>query len=104
MKRTGVSVLAALVLAATVLGGARPARACGGFFCSQVPIDQSGEQIIFSVQPNHVTAYIQISYAGAAKDFAWVVPVASVPDISLGSQAVFQAVAGRTQPSWRFQW
>jgi MYXO-CTERM domain-containing protein len=104
MKRTTLSSLAAFVLAGTLMGHARPARACGGFFCSSVPVDQSGEQIIFSLTPNHVTAYIQISYAGAAKDFAWVVPVAAPPDISLGSQAVFQAVGGRTQPSFQLQW
>jgi hypothetical protein len=82
----------------------RPARACGGFFCSTVPVDQSGEQIIFSVKPNHVTAYIQISYSGAAKDFAWVVPVAAKPDISIGSEAVFQAVGARTAPTFNLQW
>jgi MYXO-CTERM domain-containing protein len=104
MKRARTSSIAALFVVGAVLWGARPARACGGFFCNQVPIDQSGEQIIFSVTPNHVTAYIQISYAGAAQDFAWVVPVAAKPDISLGSQSVFQAVAGRTQPSYAFEW
>ena len=80
------------------------ARACGGFFCSQVPIDQSGEQIIFSVTPAHVTAYIQISYSGAAQDFAWVVPVAAKPDITLGSPRVFQVVGGVTQPQFRLEW
>jgi MYXO-CTERM domain-containing protein len=105
MSRTRLSLIAlCAVLAAAVSMAPRPAWACGGFFCSTVPVDQSGEQIIFSVTPNHVTAYIQISYAGAAKDFAWVVPVASKPDISLGSQAVFQAVGGRTQPNFQLQW
>jgi Uncharacterized protein conserved in bacteria (DUF2330) len=92
------------VVAGLVAGGARPARACGGFFCSQTPVDQSGEQIIFSLTPNHVTAYIQISYSGAAKDFAWVVPVTAKPEITLGSQAVFTAVAGQTTPEFRVDW
>src|SRR4051812_48741042 len=105
MMHAGKKCLAmAIVLLGAVAGTARPARACGGFFCSQVPVDQSGEQIIFSLTPNHVTAHIQISYSGAAKDFAWVVPVAAKPEISLGSQAVFQAVAGRTQPQFRIDW
>jgi hypothetical protein len=104
MKRRGALVLAAAVVGGILAGGARPAQACGGFFCSQVPVDQSGEQIIFSLTPNHVTAYIQISYSGAAQDFAWVVPVTVKPDITLGSQAVFQAVAGRTQPQFRVDW
>ena len=36
----------ALVLGALQLA-APPAQACGGFFCSQVPVDQSGEDIVF---------------------------------------------------------
>ncbi|HET6146463.1 MAG TPA: DUF2330 domain-containing protein [Polyangia bacterium] len=82
----------------------RDAQACGGFFCSQVPVDQTGEQIIFSVAPNHVTAHIQINYSGSASDFAWVVPVQAKPEITLGSRAVFQAVSGLTQPQFRIDW
>ncbi len=104
MKRLRAWLVVGGVVAGLVAGGARPARACGGFFCSQVPVDQSGEQIIFSLTPNHVTAYIQISYSGAAKDFAWVVPVSVKPDITLGSQAVFSAVAGQTEPQFRVDW
>ncbi|MDB4981504.1 MAG: hypothetical protein JWM82_2256, partial [Myxococcales bacterium] len=104
MKRLRAWLMVGGVVAALVAGGARPARACGGFFCSSVPVDQSGEQIIFSLTPNHVTAYIQISYSGAAKDFAWVVPVSAKPEITLGSQAVFQAVAGLTTPQFRVDW
>jgi MYXO-CTERM domain-containing protein len=88
-----------------LLGAApRPARACGGFFCSQVPVDQTGEQIIFSVAPNHVTAHIQINYSGSASDFAWVVPVLAKPEISLGSRAVFQSVGSLTQPQFSVDW
>ena len=43
------------------------ARACGGFFCSQVPIDQVGEQIVFGVEGEKVSATIMIQYAGDAK-------------------------------------
>ena len=88
------------------LWGAAPraARACGGFFCSQVPVDQTGEQIIFSVAPNHVTAHIQINYSGSASDFAWVVPVQAKPEISLGSRSVFQSVGSLTQPQFNLDW
>src|SRR5882672_9908244 len=95
----------ALAILLGLLAGTEPvARACGGFFCSLVPIDQSGEQIIFSVTPGHVTAYVQISYSGSAKDFAWVVPVLAKPDITLGSPTVFQSMGGLTQPQFRLQW
>src|SRR5262245_49582725 len=80
------------------------ARACGGFFCSQVPVDQSGEQIVFSIDEQHVTAYIQISFKGEAKDFAWVVPVATKPVISVGTQTLFTQLQGRTQPQFNVQW
>jgi hypothetical protein len=104
MTRSRLSLFAAGAALAAVVAAPEPAHACGGFFCSQVPVDQSGEQIIFSVTPNHVTAYIQISYSGAAKDFAWVVPVAAKPDITLGSSSVFQAVGAQTQPQFNLQW
>jgi len=103
MCTSKIGISAALCLG-MLAAAPRAAQACGGFFCSQVPVDQTGEQIIFSVAPNHVTAYIQINYAGSAADFAWVVPVLAKPEISLGSRAVFQAVGARTQPQFRVDW
>jgi hypothetical protein len=104
MCASKIGISAALFLAMLAAAAPRAAQACGGFFCSQVPVDQTGEQIIFSVAPNHVTAYIQINYVGSAADFAWVVPVQAKPEISLGSRAVFQAVGSRTQPQFRVDW
>ncbi len=78
---------------------AKPAGACGGFFCATTPIDQSGEQILFSIDDRKVTAYIQISYTGAAKDFAWVVPVMSKPQLRAGTADVFWALQGATNVS-----
>jgi MYXO-CTERM domain-containing protein len=75
-----------------------------GIFCSSVPVDQSGEQILFSIDGSHVTAHIQISYQGAAKDFAWVVPVSTRPTLSLGSRAVFQQLLQQTQPQFSVLW
>ncbi len=101
---TGLWLGAAGLAVVSVLGAARPAQACGGFFCSQTRVDQSGEQIVFSISPDHVTAYIQISFTGKAKDFAWVVPVQSKPVISVGSQAVFTQLQGRTTPVFNVDW
>jgi MYXO-CTERM domain-containing protein len=103
MRTSKIGISAALCLG-LLEGMSRDAHACGGFFCSQVPVDQTGEQIIFSVAPNHVTAHIQINYSGSASDFAWVVPVQAKPEITLGSRAVFQAVGGLTQPQFRIEW
>jgi MYXO-CTERM domain-containing protein len=83
-----------------------PAEACGGFFCSQVPIEQSGETIIFGVdkEEGKVTATIQINYQGEAKDFAWVIPVMSQPVISLAPQAMFQNIRWQTDPQYNLNW
>lgn len=96
-----LSFAAALVVAAVA---ARPAHACGGFFCSQAPMDQAGEQIVFSVSANHVQAHVQIQYAGDADQFAWVVPVHAVPTLSVGSAAMFTYLQQRTTPYFSLSW
>lgn len=70
-----------LGLVATMLTFASSqAHACGGFFCGQQPVDQSAERILFSVNDDDTTTMIvQISYEGTAENFAWVIPIASVP-------------------------
>jgi hypothetical protein len=103
-SRTAKATFTMALLLGPLVATEQTAHACGGFFCSQVPIDQSGEQIIFSVTPGHVTAYIQISYTGSAQDFAWVVPVLAKPDITLGSLRVFQVIDNATRPSFQLQW
>ena len=103
--------LGALLVVATAgwtmqLFNAPEAKACGGFFCSQVPIEQSGETIIFGVdkEESKVTATIQINYQGEAKDFAWVIPVMSAPEISLAPQAMFQNIRWQTDPQYYLNW
>jgi MYXO-CTERM domain-containing protein len=77
------------------------AAACGGFFCSATPVDQTAERIIFSVNPEStVTAYINIQYAGERDAFAWIVPVPSPPDLGEFPQGVFNAIDVATQPQF----
>lgn len=99
----GLFVTAA-VTTSVIVAAPTPAMACGGFFCSNVPIEQSGEEILFTVEENNITAYIKISYQGEAKDFAWVVPVASLPEISVGSDSVFTRLGQVTQPVFNLNW
>ena len=68
-------LLSATLALTSLLFLSSPVLACGGFFCSQVPVEQAGEQIVFTYGPNGVTAIIQIAFQGSAEDFAWVVPV-----------------------------
>jgi MYXO-CTERM domain-containing protein len=87
------------VVSLLALGAPPAARACGGFFCNQqIPIDQSGEQIVFSIRPDGVTAHILIQYQGNARDFSWVVPVMSRPVIKVGTNTLFTTLLRQTQP------
>lgn len=73
-----------VTLAATLLLAAQApdsAQACGGFFCSQSPVDQNAERIVFAVNDDGTTDMIvQIAYAGSSEDFAWLLPLTEVPD------------------------
>jgi len=79
---------------------AKPAHACGGFFCEQVPIDQAGEQIVFRQQGNEITAMVRILYSGDAESFSWVVPVPNEPEVSLGDDAAFIDLDLATRPQF----
>lgn len=81
-----------------------PALACGGFFCAGAPMDQSKERIVFGLGEGEVEVHVQIFYAGEAHRFAWVVPVAGVPDVDLSSDAMFQVLDQATQPRFWLSW
>ncbi len=81
-----------------------PADACGGFFCSQVPVDQSGENILFAVEGETVTAHIQIFYNGEAEKFSWVLPLPAIPEIGVGTDALFTLLRGQTDPRFNLEW
>ncbi|WNG37246.1 DUF2330 domain-containing protein [Archangium violaceum] len=97
------AVMFGVLLAVGLLSAPR-AEACGGFFCSQVPIDQAGERIVFGVSGNSVEAHIQIQYKGAAEEFAWVVPMQAKPTLGIGSARLFSYLDAVTQPSFQLQW
>lgn len=109
-RTRSLGVVATLGWAAALLlglaGSPAPARACGGFFCGQVPVDQAAERLVFAVdrQANETTMIVQIAYQGAAPDFAWVLPLADVPSVeSLDTfpQLALTALDANTGP--RFQ-
>ncbi len=98
----------ALLVGLTCLGVAapRPAEACGGTFCdsgpTSMPVDQTGETLLFVLDETHVEAHIQIQYDPEtnAEQFAWVVPVTALPEFSVGSQRLFTNLLGATVPSY----
>jgi MYXO-CTERM domain-containing protein len=95
-----------LLSAAAVSLAAPRADACGGTFCNsgnlQQAIDQTGENIIFVMEPGKVEAHIQIQYQGSASSFSWVLPVQALPEVEVGSQALFTRVLAGTVPTYGY--
>lgn len=93
----------ALAAGALTFAAPREANACGGFFCSSSPIDQTAEHILFSVNADRtVTAYVQIKYSGDRDGFAWIVPVPGVPTLSADfPDQALSALDSATQPQYR---
>ncbi len=85
----------------------RAAEACGGTFCDNLPdpmpVDQTGEDILFVQDGPEVEVHVRIAYEGEAERFAWIVPLHGVPTVSVGSEALFVALGEATAPRWRTQ-
>lgn len=90
--------LASVILPLTLLTPTH-ARACGGFFCSQTPVVQVGERIVFAFEDGRPVTYVELSYRGTDPSFAWVIPVPEPPEIEVGvGQGMFDALDQQTQP------
>ena len=76
------------------------ALACGGFFTPETPLDQNIERIIFAAAPGSMTVYEQINYSGSASDFAWVLPVPSVPKLDTAPISTFRNLDLQTAPQF----
>ena len=98
----------ALALSATMLLPSS-AAACGGTFCDSgptaMPVDQTGENILFHLGENSVEAHIQVQYDpdSGAEQFAWVIPVTAIPEFEVGSQLLFDAMLQASVPSYGMQ-
>ena len=75
-----------------------PAAACGGFFCTTMPVDQSAERIIFAMDAGRITTIVQINYTGSPDNFAWVLPVPNVPTLAVGDMNTFRDLDRMTAP------
>lgn len=95
--------LALALFAASALS-ASDALACGGTFCSSSPVSQNAERILFIKQPGHdTTAVVQIQAQGNDPNFAWVVPVDSIPhDIHEEPTSTFNLIDSLTAPRYLF--
>ena len=88
----------------TSLFTSSPTHACGGFFCQTTPINQAAERILFVVDEGTVTTHVQIDYSGEAADFAWILPVPSVPELHVSHNEIFNQLDFATQPTFLLNW
>jgi len=106
MNALRIKTMALLGAAFACLAIPRAAEACGGTFCDSGPrfmsVDQTGENIIFVMEPGMVQAHIQILYKGDAAHFSWVLPVQALPDVQVGSQALFDRLLQATVPRYGY--
>lgn len=73
--------------------------ACGGFFCTNTPIDQTAERIIFTINGDDtISAIVGINYTGAAEDFSWVVPVPAPPELDVAPTESLDIIQNATNP------
>lgn len=81
------------------------AFACGGFFCSTSPIDQSREVVVYGHEADgSLTMAVQVNYTGMDEDFAWILPVPVPPDdISIAPDSLFSQLEAATAPVLNLQ-
>jgi len=107
MKTSLVASLVALT-GALVLTTPQEAKACGGTFCdagpSSMPVDQTGENILFVMGEDYTEAHIQIQYDpdAEAAEFSWIVPLTELPEFGVGSELLFDAVLSSSVPRYGF--
>lgn len=102
MKSLDVVASSSLLGLLVLLAPSR-ADACGGTFCdggNPMPIDQTGEDILFIQDGDQIEVHVRIQYTGEAERFAWMVPLASIPEVSVGSEPLFVALGRATIPLW----
>ena len=105
MKRLFAGSLMTVLTGAVMVAAPQPAEACGGFFCDggpqPMPVDQTGEDILFVMDSAEIEVHIRVEYEGEAENFAWLIPSSSVPtDFNVGSQALIDAVKSATVPTY----
>lgn len=105
-----ISMMCALVGAMASAAALVPteAEACGGTFCDggspqPMPVDQSGENILFVRDGDMIEAHVQIQYEGDPEKFGWVVPLLAEPEeVAAGSEPLFQNLLQASVPLYGF--
>ncbi|MGE3272860.1 MAG: DUF2330 domain-containing protein [Chloroflexota bacterium] len=94
--RWAIAPIVALIVIFALSPG--QAGACGGFFCTTIPVDQAAERVIFTMDEGTITTYVQINYTGNPEDFAWVLPMPAVPKVETAEMSMFRDLDRLTQP------
>ena len=84
-----------------VLTSAPKSYACGSFFCSNFPMNQVAENILFIQGEGTVITHVQLQYSGSASDFAWILPMPSVPELAVSHNQIFNQLQFATQPGFQ---
>ena len=106
LRRRLTSVLAISTMGSlAMLASSSRAEACGGTFCDNLPpdpmpVDQTGEDILFVLDGSTVEVHVRIQYTGEAERFAWVLPLQGIPEVSVGSDPLFSAMSNAVGPNW----
>ncbi len=81
------------------------ADACGCFApplpspeAAEFAVNQQAEQIIFEVQEGTISAHVRIFYQGDPEEFAWLLPMPSVPELALSNGLLFGLIDEQTTP------
>ncbi len=97
---TTLSIFLSTILVSSFLF-AGPARACGGFFCNAntlSPIYQAAERVVFARYDDQVTMHVEITYAGEPTDFAWMLPLPTLPEDELGNPLPLEEILRTSIP------
>ncbi len=65
-----------------------------------MPVNQTGETILFRLHDGRVEAHVQIAYNGDPETFAWLVPVQALPEVRAGSAQLFNNLLAGTVPTY----
>lgn len=80
------------------------ANADGGFFPPELmPVVETAQLAVLSYDPDTAAELLilRVQYLGDTKDFAWIVPVPSLPELAAGEDDLFWQFADLTMPVHR---
>ena len=64
-------------------------------------MNQVAENILFVQGEGTVTTHVQLQYSGEASDFAWILPLPSVPELAVSHNQIFNQLQFATQPGFQ---